>query len=191
MKAFNLSVTINYNNNMLVSFYVTAAFSGLEELKTLYDSSFPDDERIPFRHLLNTLDDDRIMMAYYDNAILAGMSFVFLNDDLVYLSYICVAPELRDQGYGSRIIQQFIDQYPDKSFILDIEEVKPDTPGWQMRQKRKNFYLRNGFKESGIFYHIYNVDYELLTCNGPVTQKQWHALIRKHWGKIADTAVYR
>ena len=71
------------------------------------------------------------------------------------------------------------------------KEIKPETEGWQMRQRRKQFYLRNGFVESGVFYHIFNVDYELLCCNGPVSQNDWHSLIRKHWGRFADTAVYR
>ena len=163
----------------------------LKKIKGLYESSFPVNERIPFRRLINTLTEDRIMSVYHEDDKLVGMSFVFILNDLVYLSYISVFEELREQGYGSKILKKIISDFEGKRFVLDIEEVKTDSKNYEERRLRKDFYLKNGFESTGVFYHIYSVDYELLSYGGTVSREQWHELIRKHWGPFADSAVYR
>lgn len=166
-------------------------FESLKEIERLYDVSFPDDERIPFEKLMSTRSADRIMHAYYDSDTLVGMTFLFFDGDLIYLSYIAVEEKLRDRGYGSKILAMIREMYADYRIVLDIEEVIKDSSNYSERKRRKDFYLRNGYSETGIYYYIYGVDYELLSCNGMVTRKEWHNLIRKHWGKFADTAVYK
>ena len=163
----------------------------IKKIKRLYDRSFPDDERIPFRHLLNTLNSERIMHAYYDEDVLVGMTFVFLKDDMVYLSYICVSDEIRNKGYGTEILKAVQCEFSGYRVVIDIEELKPESDNYEERVRRRNFYLHNGFVSCDVFYHIYAVDYELLSWNGKVSQEEWHSIIRKHWGRFADTAIYR
>ena len=162
----------------------------LNLIEELYDISFPEDERIPFHILKRTLSDERLMYAIYEDTLI-GMFFLFIDEDLVYLSYLCVDERRRGKGYGSAILKHITKMYEDKRIVLDIEEVKTDSENYNERKKRKDFYLHNGYQSTGIFYHIYDVDYELLSRGGTVTKEQWHHLIRKHWGPRADTAIYR
>ena len=106
----------------------------LKKIKGLYESSFPVNERIPFRRLINTLTEDRIMSVYHEDDKLVGMSFVFILNDLVYLSYISVFEELREQGYGSKILKKIISDFEGKRFVLDIEEVKTDSKNYEERR---------------------------------------------------------
>ncbi len=129
------------------------------------------------------------MYAYYEGEELIGLSYLFYHADLVYLSYICVEERLRDHGYGSKILEDIKEMYADKRIVLDIEEVQGERI--EEKKKRKDFYLKNGFGSSGIFYHIYHVDYEILKWNGEVKQEEWHALIRRHWGRFAENAVFK
>lgn len=163
----------------------------LHEIRRLYDASFPDDERIPFQRLLKSMDEKRIMDAYYEDDRLVGLSFLFLFNDLVYLSYICVEEDLRDRGYGTAILKHIQNAYAAYRIVLDIEEVSEKYDNYEERQKRRDFYIRNGFTSAKVYYHIYNVDYELLQYNGTVTKEDWHALILKHWGPFAKSAIYR
>ena len=71
--------------------------------------------------------------------------------------------------------------------VVDIEKIKTEQDDEQIR--RKQFYLRNQFHETGVFYFIYNVDYELLSTGESVTGQEWNDLIHAFWGKFADTAV--
>ena len=173
------------------SVLIDGSFKEIREIERLYNASFPDDERIPFERLLATCSADRVMHVYYDGDALVGMTFLFFNDDLIYLSYIAVEETLRDRGYGSQILDLIRENYPEYRIVLDIEEVKPESDNYQERKRRKDFYLRNRYSETGIYYYIYGVDYELLACNGTASRKEWHELIRKHWGKFADTAIYK
>lgn len=172
------------------SIQIDKNYKDIKEIRRLYNSSFPDDERIPFKRLINNLDTDRVMYAYYDDQLI-GMSFLFLYNDLAYLSYICVEEDLRDKGYGSKILNKVKDDFKDYRIVLDIEEVVKNSENYEERKRRKDFYLKNGFESANIFYHIYHVDYEILHHGKDVNRDDWHSIIKKHWGKFADTATYR
>ena len=156
------------------------------KIRKLYNGSFPDDERIPFDILFTTMNEDRIMKAVYDEEKLIGMYYLFLHDDIVYLGYLCVDESERRKRYGTQILNQIAEEYEGSRIVVDIEEVKDEQ-----QQKRKRFYLNSGYESTGVFYHIYGVDYELLSHGGIVTKDEWHRLIRKHWGRFAETAEYR
>lgn len=172
------------------SIQIDKNYKDIKEIRRLYNSSFPNDERIPFKRLINNLDTDRVMYAYYDDQLI-GMSFLFLYNDLAYLSYICVEEDLRDKGYGSKILNKVKDDFKDYRIVLDIEEVVKNSENYEERKRRKDFYLKNGFESANIFYHIYHVDYEILHYGKDVNRDDWHSIIKKHWGKFADTITYR
>ena len=157
----------------------------LKQIRKLYNSSFPGDERIPFTHLMNTLGKDRIMQAYYEYEALVGLTVVFLTDDVAYLSYICVEPALQDQGYGTEILKSVMDEYHDCRIVIDIEESYRDDPDKEDRLRRRAFYIRNGFETTEMYYVFYGVEYELLSWNGTISWEDWQKTIHKHWGKFA------
>lgn len=163
----------------------------LVKIKHLYNGSFPADERIPYQKLLYMLSESRIMHAWYDDGEFIGMTYIFLFRDILYLGYIAVKEECRGKGYGTKILNMLCDMYPAYRVGIDIEELDKHADNAQERRKRKDFYLANQFEETGIFYNFYWVDYEILSRNGIITKDEWHALIREHWGIIAETAKYR
>lgn len=176
---------------MMKTINITKQTKDIEEVFKLYNDSFPFDERIPWERLYHSLADDRIMQAYYEEDRLIGLTCVFLHENLVYLSYLAIIPALRNHGYGSKVLKHLQDEYPDHPFVIDIEEALPEADNYEERVRRRNFYIHNGYQSTGIFYHFYHVDYELLSHNGLVTKEMFHNLIRKHWGPIAESAIYR
>ena len=163
---------------------LTKAHKDVEIVREIYDYSFPDDERMPFDRLLSMVDINHRMYVWYDEDKLIGMTFSFVYDHLAYLSYICIRREEQDHGYGSKILQVLEDVHP--RIVVDIERIKTEQDEEQIR--RKQFYMRNHFHETGVFYYIYNVDYELLSTGESVTGREWNDLIHAFWGKFADTA---
>ena len=176
---------------MIHSLTIDGSYPDIETIRSLYDRSFPDDERIPFDRLLAQLNKERVLLVFLDEEELLGMAYLFYHRDLVYLGYLCILEEKRDQGYGSFILQKILKDHEEKRIVADIEEVKEDASDYPIRQKRKDFYLRNGFHSSAVFYRFYGVDYELVSAHGDISQQDWQGLIRRHWGRIAETAVYR
>ena len=55
---------------------------------------------------------------------------------------------------------------------VDIEKIK-DTSNKEQRIKRKQFYLKNDFKETDVFYAWQGEDYVILSRNGIVQKKEF------------------
>jgi GNAT superfamily N-acetyltransferase len=162
-----------------------------EEVRKLYHDSFPEDERIPWFRLMNMLAERKLFHVYREDSRLVGISCIFPDTSISYLAYLAVVPERRNHGYGSEIMKELLRAYDGVPMVIDIEEPDEQAENNGERLRRRDFYIRCGFQPAGIFYHFYDVDYELLSYGGMITQQQFHSLIRKYWGKIAETAVYR
>ncbi len=169
---------------------VDASLKDFNEIHALYDRCFPDDERIPFNHLVDTISIDRPFYAVYDDEQLVGLVSIFLIDDLVYLSYLAVEERFRNKGIGSAIVNMVARDYPDTCIYIDIEMLDEKADNAIERTRRRDFYIRLGFVETGIFYRFYDVDYEILSIHGIVKKENLQRLLQKHWGHYASMARY-
>ena len=177
--------------NVLRTINVSDQSEDLKEIHSLYDRNFPRNERMSFKRLMKGIGSDRIMHAYYDGDTLVGMAYVFLNDDLIYLGYLVTEENLRNKGYGSHILHALSDTYQNQRIVLDLEQLDENADNNEERERRRNFYLRNGFVSTGVWYRFFHVSYELLCMHGKVTGDDYRNLILKHWGPIAKKAVFQ
>ena len=166
---------------MLQYFEVTKKSPWLPQVKALYESAFPANERIPIKHLL----DDKIereFWAFFDGDTFCGFSNSISHGDITNIVYFAVVPELRCHGYGSQILQVIREQHPDTRIVVDIEveEDSKDAEELERRNRRRDFYLRNGFGSSPVDYVWQGEHYRLLTAGGTVTEKEF----RDFWKEI-------
>jgi GNAT superfamily N-acetyltransferase len=202
---------------MLQFFDVTKNSPWLPQVKALYESAFPANERIPIKHLL----DDKIkreFWAFFDktdgedttptkfcenfvgngnNEIAAvkntateiaatpkfcGFSNSISLGDITNIVYFAVVPELRSRGYGSQILQAIREKHPDSRIVVDIEveEDSKDDEELERRNRRREFYQRNGFDASPVDYVWQGEHYRLLSAGGTVTEKEF----RDFWKEI-------
>lgn len=122
-------------------------------VKSLYYASFEACERISItRMLLLSLIRRAVdFFAYYEGDTFCGFSFVVCTDCYVYLDYFVVNPELRGQGYGSRIAADILARYPVPG-IGETKEPIPGSPDYQKDLRRQKFWERIGFN-----YYDYNL----------------------------------
>lgn len=122
------------------------------ELRALYESAFPDEERIPWSDLLRLVREMPLEFAEYrDGAELLGLTIVYPRQRLSWFWYFAVPEEKRGHGVGQRILSAILERYKDRSAILDMEyPAQPDAPNPEQRLRRATFYLRNGFRETGV-----------------------------------------
>ena len=174
---------------MLQFFDVTRDAPWFPQVKALYESAFPANERIPIKHLL----DDKIkreFWAFFDKEeggdaatpTFCGFSNSISHGDITNIVYFAVEPELRSRGYGSQILQAIRRQHPDTRIIVDIEveEDSKDAEELERRNRRRDFYQRNGFDSSPFDYVWQGEHYRLLTAGGTVTDKEF----RDFWKEI-------
>lgn len=121
-------------------------------IRALYESAFPEEERIPWTDLLRLVRDMPLEFAVYrDGDGLAGFTIVYPRPRLSWFWYFAVPPEKRGRGVGQRIFATLLARYEGRSAVLDMEDpAQPGAPNPGQRRRRAAFYLRNGFRETGV-----------------------------------------
>ncbi|MCF0114815.1 MAG: GNAT family N-acetyltransferase [Erysipelotrichaceae bacterium] len=160
-----------------------------KELLRLYNDNFPVNERVPFERLIKGLDKGSTMTAYYDKDEFIGFTYLYHYQKLTYFAYLVIEEKHRGKGYATQIIQHIQATYPHK-IVLDIECLDPSAHNADQRKKRRDLYLKNGFVSTNVFYYFYHVNYELLSCHGLCSAKEYSDLIITHWGAHARKAQF-
>ena len=174
---------------MLQFFDVTRDAPWFPQVKALYESAFPANERIPIKHLL----DDKIKREFWaffeknegENAAapkFCGFSNSITHGSITNIVYFAVEPKLRCRGYGSQILHAIREKHPDSRIVVDIEveEDSKDAEELERRNRRRDFYQRNGFGSSPVDYVWQGEHYRLLTAGGTITEKEF----RDFWKEI-------
>ena len=141
--------------------------------------------QLPERSRTSTAD----LMQVYDDDLLVGFIHLVYFEDVVYLYYFAIEPDERGQGYGSKILQALRRRFSARRIILNIEAVDENCDNYEERKKRKEFYLKNGFREAGYSTREYGVEYEMLYLGGNVSYEEFLALIRKYFGRTLALMV--
>ncbi len=145
-----------------------------KKIKQIYFDSFPQNERMPFplmvamSKLWNTQ-----FLSFYDGDIPCGLIYFAVNRKLVFIMFLAVNEELRSNGYGSAILQEMQRRYPNKKIIVSIEPCVEEALDIEIRQKRKDFYLRNRFKETPYRMRLNGVEQDILVTNGVFSKKEF------------------
>ena len=99
--------------------------------------------------------------------------YIVFDEDIVFVFYFAVQSDVRGMGYGSQILDNLKSLYPHRRFILNIEEPDEGSDNHEQRRKRKQFYLRNVFRECRFKMVEKNVVYEMLCCGGDVAYPEY------------------
>ena len=170
---------------MLQLFEVTKDSPWFPQVKTLYESAFPANERIPIKQLMDN-KIQRDFFAFVDDIngtpTFCGFSNSISHGDITNIVYFAVVPELRCRGYGSQILQAIREKHPDSRIVVDIEveEDSKDDEELERRNRRRDFYLRNGFEAAEFNYNWQGEHYRLLTAGGNVTEQEF----RDFWKEV-------
>ena len=170
---------------MLQIFEVTKDSPWLPQVKALYESAFPANERIPIKQLMDN-KIQREFFAFVDTIdgtpTFCGFSNSITRGTITNIVYFAVEPKLRSRGYGSEILKTIREQHPETRLVVDIEveEDSKDAKELKLRERRRNFYQRNGFDASPVDYVWQGEHYRLLSAGGTVTEKEF----RDFWKEV-------
>lgn len=140
---------------------LTRDYPKLEELRKLYNSSFPDEERKSLEMILEGIDYGVTdALVFESGEKVAALAFMIPHEKLIILDYLAVHPALQNRNIGSRILN-FLQSYYREPILVEIESSRnsvSDSP----ENRRKNFYLKNGLKDLGIDILLFGVPMELM-----------------------------
>lgn len=151
---------------------VSADAKDFEKIKQLYESAFPFKERLPVFDLLENRNETTFC-AVYDNELFCGFFCLLSFNDITHIAYLAVAESYRGKGYGAKILQSIHKMKPQSRIIADIEMENSRAYNSEQRTRRKNFYIRNGYQETDIFYTWQDVQYQILSYGGTVSKSEF------------------
>ena len=112
-------------------------------------------------------------LGFYEEDTLCGFIYLAHNRKIVFVMFFAVDAALRSKGFGSAILQEIQKKYPTKKIIISIEPCDETAPDIEIRKKRKAFYLRNGYKETGYMIKLAGVIQEIIIANGEFNKSQF------------------
>lgn len=142
-------------------------FKDLKLLETITKQSFPQEEYVAPEIIIKMAEKDKniFYLALYDNENLVGYVVVKLYKMYCYLFFLAISPDYRSNGYGSKAIDFIKNQFKDYKHIVDFEMVDETAENNEERIKRRNFYIKNGYKPTGMFLKYLNLSFEIFTMN--------------------------
>lgn len=133
-----------------------------ESLEKINIEAIPECER-------NSLDDLMDTGAEVLGIFLDGLpvGYFVLREfrSIVYLAYFAVRREYRSKGIGSQALAKLIDAYKGRGITVEFEAPPGSEPDG-MAVRRRDFYLRNGFRETGWYTFYDETEFEI-ACTPP------------------------
>lgn len=166
-----------------------------DDMRRLYRSAFPCYERVPYEALLYSSETGiSDHLAFLDGDLFVGMAHVIKDKEAPCLLYFAVDPSFRGEGYGSSALYLLDTLYPDKKIFLHVEDPEEKNTDKKLRQKRMQFYLKNGLH---LTKHKipWEALYRVLTFRGNVsvdgTWKVYGRFERAYTKKLGVSPKYR
>lgn len=162
---------------------ITKNTSDLKEIKKLYISAFPKEERQPF-FVLNFKKKSPAadLLAAYNNGEFVGFCYNVKFNDLVYVFFLAIKKEFRGRSFGTKMLTEIHKRYTDKRIFLAIEEMDEKAENYAERLKRKSFYERNGLHILNCKMHEAKVVYDVMG-NADITPNEYELLMDSYLGK--------
>lgn len=87
--------------------------------------------------------------------------------------FFAVDNKLRSKGYGSSILNEIQLMYPTNKIMVSIEPCNEKAKNIDQKIKRKNFYIRNGYLETGYYMKLAGQVQEILIKNGTFDKRKF------------------
>lgn len=156
----------------------------------LYRKSFPVNERKPFRIICRYEKRGKTDLWIFENrGRFSGFAATLNGENAVLLDYLAVLPECRGQGIGSFALQKLLLAYRGNGFFVEIENAFSDSADKSEREKRRSFYLNNGFSPLNVFASVFGVEMELLGVNMRLTFEEYRAFYKNNYSAFAAQHV--
>lgn len=160
---------------------ITAKEADNMQLRTLYETAFPQDERIPWTDLMELIFSMQLdFSAYYEGEELIGLTIVQQRKAFNWFWYFAVPAHLRGQGIGQQILSLLIDKYRDSMNVMDMESSRQECDNAEQRKRRYGFYLRNGFRDTNVYRRYGDIEMTILmNGEGTFTMNDWDDIMRE------------
>ncbi len=140
----------------------------LDKVESLAKEAFPPKEYLSPGELIQMAERGEVdFWGLYDENSFVGFMVISLFEDMCYLFFLAIDPNIRSKGYGGQALRLLDELYPNKQQVVDFEMIDDAALNNEQRITRKAFYMRNGYQETRKFISYRGVDYEILCRDTP------------------------
>jgi len=169
-----------------------AARRNRRRVREIYLVSFPREERMPFflMCLLAKMPQTQFL-AFREGEQVCGFAYLAVLDGMAFLLFLAVDPALRSRGYGSAILREIAALYPDCKRLVSIERCDAPADNAAQRLRRRQFYLRNGYAQTGYLVELSGQKQEILLQNGDFDPEECFAFFQKYSNGAMRPPIFR
>ncbi|MBE6031831.1 MAG: GNAT family N-acetyltransferase [Clostridiales bacterium] len=158
---------------------ITRRTKEYNQIKALKDRNFPPQDQFPMWLIVllakrKTVD----FYAFYDGELFCGFAYVIRSKGMFYFRYLAVEETLRSKGYGGQILSELRKLAGGMPMTFNIEPLDPSADNYEQRVRRKAFYLRNGFLDTGYDLNHMGHDYYIMTDREPCDLEEYKRLLK-------------
>lgn len=147
-------------------------------LESINKEAFPPSEYMPAEEIFAFVENtDSDVLGIYDGHHLVGFFLFLKNRECGYIFFFAIDKSMRSKGYGSESLKMLSSMYPALQIILDFEEINENAENIDQRIRRKAFYLRNGFCETGRYTFLRDERFEVVCNRGTLRVEAFKELI--------------
>jgi len=137
---------------------LTKESSDIAVLERLNEEAFPEHER---NLITDLIDTGAVVYGIYEFSEAIGFAVIREFKDIMYLAYLAVRSDSRGRGIGTAVITELSNKYFDKQIIVEYEAPDGTVDRGYHAIKRRNFYRRCGFKQTGWYTFYDDVEFEI------------------------------
>ena len=127
-------------------------------LEKINEEAIPSNERTSLYDLFATGGDGGLeITGIIENGDPIGFYALRKYKNVIYIAYFAVRRDMRSRGIGSKALSALKDEYKGRRIVVEYE--RPDNDETKIR--RKNFYLKNGFYETGWYNSYDEAEFEI------------------------------
>ena len=146
-------------------------FSQVEALyNTRLKKDFVRNERKPLISMRRSWEKNAYdCYGLYDGEEILGYAFFVRLGSSALLDYLAIAEEHRGDGLGTVFLRQLRSCLRDADCVLvEVEDPEKAADGETrlQRERRRQFYLRGGWRETGLCSVLFGADYRILEIPG-------------------------
>lgn len=160
-------------------------------VKEIYMQAFAKEDRMPYwLMLIMAKMKNTDFLSFYDGDTLCGFVYMATSENLTFVMFFAVEETLRSKGYGGNILEKVLERYPKNKIVITIERCDENANNFQQRLKRKEFYLRNGYFETGYLVELGDQKQEIIIKNGAFDPKEFIRFFKKYSNGMIKPKVW-
>ena len=149
-----------------------------EILERINEEAIPENERNSLEDLFATGADGNLeITGIYQEEEPVGFLVVRKFRMLRYLAYFAVRNDLRSLGIGGWAVREMTGREPECRMVVEFETPDPCSGKDDLRNRRKHFYLGNGFYETGWFTRYDGTEFEIGCSKQTFDEKEFGEFI--------------